>query len=510
MAYAKDRASSRWMQLDGLRQGFIDRCERYAALTLPKICLPREYQQDNDSLTHDYQAVGAQAVNHLTNKIMLAMFAPSRPFVRLEPTDKVLAQVREMQISEEQVRMVLSNAERKVVRELDKRALRPKLYEALKHLVIVGNVLLYFSKDTMRVLGIKKFCAKRNVNGTVIEILIKECLLYDELEDNVKEYCQTHRGMKYDPETRVDLFKWLRLDGKTWRMTQWVDDKQLPKEFDGRWPEARCPYKVLAWDLADESDYGTGLVEDYHGDLAAVSTLSEAQLNAAILASEFRWLVNPGGMTKPEDFNNSENGSALPGTEGDISLIQSGKVGELQIMQAINQDYINRIGRGFLLTSAMIRDAERVTAEEVRLQATELETSLGGAYSRLAADMQSPIAGWLLEVIDVDIKGTDIEIVIVTGLDALSRSGDLDALRGFLSDLAGLAQLPPAVQQRLNVEDIVLRFAQGWGVDPQGLVKPEQQVQQEIQAASAMQSQQEITTAQGVANAEAAAQTGEV
>ena len=184
----QDRASSRWTQLEGSRQGFVDRCERYAAYTLPKICLPDEYQQDNDELQHDFQSVGAQAVNHLTNKIMLAMFAPSRPFVRLDPGQKIIDELARIQVSEDDVRTVLATTERKMVRELDKRALRPKLYEALKHLVVVGNVLLYFSKESMRVMGIKKFCVKRNVEGKVIEVIIKECVKFDELDVTVQEH----------------------------------------------------------------------------------------------------------------------------------------------------------------------------------------------------------------------------------------------------------------------------------------------------------------------------------
>ena len=502
-----DRASSRWTELDGLRQGFIDRCERYAAFTLPKICLPDEYQQDNDELQHDFQSVGAQAVNHLTNKIMLAMFAPSRPFVRLDPGSTTLADAQNAGIPEDTLKTILSTTERRMVKELDKRALRPKLYEALKHLVVVGNVLLYFQQETMRVIGIKKFCVKRDVNGRVVEILIRECVKFDELEEDVRDHLLTTKD-RYKADQKVDLFKWLVLRGKRWECSQWVNATRLPEKFDGRWPEDDCPYRALTWDLADESDYGTGLVEDYGGDFGALSTLSEAQLNAAILASEFRWLANPAGMTKPDDFSNSRNGDVLPGVEGDIVLVQNGKVGELQVVQAIAQDYIARIGRGFLLSGAVIRDAERVTAEEIRLQATELETSLGGAYSRLAADLQAPIARWLLKVIDVKLEGTDIEIVVVTGLDALSRSGDLDNLRGFLQDMAAVASLPDVVTMRLNMEAIVQRFAQGWGVDPQGLIKSEQQVQQEVQAAQQAAVAQQVQAAGGVAQAEAAAQQG--
>ena len=61
-----------------------------------------------------------------------------------------------------------------------------------------------------------------------------------------------------------------------------------------------------------------------------------------------------------EDLENSENGAALPGQEGDVSLVANSKPGDLAVVGNVVQDYIGRIGRGFLLGSATTRDAERV------------------------------------------------------------------------------------------------------------------------------------------------------
>src|SRR5690606_40756446 len=102
----------------------------------------------------------------------------------------------------------------------------------------------------------------------------------------------------------------------------------------------KLPYRAVTWDLAAGDDYGTGLVEDYDGDFQALSLLSEATIQAAILASEFRWLVNPAGQTSVEDFVASPNGAAIPGQHGDIELISSGVEGTLQTNLNIQQLYI--------------------------------------------------------------------------------------------------------------------------------------------------------------------------
>jgi hypothetical protein len=456
MAFAGN-AAGRWQQLDGTRRGFITRCENFAAYTLPKICLPDNQNDNNRDVSQDFQAVGAQATNHLANKLMLALFAPSRPFFRLDPSKQLASQIAMAAADESVIADMLAQAEKAAIAVLDKRAIRPKLYEAVKHLIVTGNVLIDLS-DHFRVIGIKKYCARRSLTGKLLELLIADCMVLDELDDDIRAQVQQYLGK--NPDQQVTLYRWIkRMDDGDYHLTQWVDNYQLPKKFNGKWSEDQLPYRALTWDLADGQHYGTGLVEDYENDFGGLSALSRAQVQGAILASEFRWLVNPAGMTRPEDFEGTPNGGALPGNEGDVVLVQSGKSGDLQITMQMAGEYINRIGRGFLMGSTLIRDAERVTAEEIRLVANELETALGGAYSRIAVDFQMPLARWLLKDIDVPTGKETFEPTIVTGLDALSRGGDLDELKLWLADVAAVNQLPDAAIAELKLGSIYRALA---------------------------------------------------
>ena len=135
-----------------------------------------------------------------------------------------------------------------------------------------------------------------------------------------------------------------------------------------------------------------------------------------------------------------------------------------------------------LLGASLIRQAERVTAEEIRLLANELETSLGGAYSRLAVDIQLPLALWLMDLIGLTMKGSGFTTTIVTGLDALSRTGDLEELKALFIDLAGLGALPEPLLARLKFDEIAKAFAAARRVNFDSFLKPEAQVQQEQQA----------------------------
>jgi hypothetical protein len=274
-------------------------------------------------------------------------------------------------------------------------------------------------------------------------------------------------------------------------VTHHVDEFKLPDIFDGKYTEDNCPYRALTWELHDDNDYGTGLCEQIAGDLASLSVLSEAEVKGAILASEFRWLVNPAGSTRPEDVEQSENGAALPGTKDDIVPLNSGTGASMQYIDTVATRYINRIGKAFLLGSAVVRDAERVTAEEIRMQANELETTLGGVYSRMAVDFQGPMAFWLTKLTGVTLNGKGITPMVITGLDALSRNGDLDNLKMALQDLASVAGMPPQALAVLQWDAIAKAIFMGRGVAYKDYVKSADQIaadqQQEQQAALAQQ-----------------------
>lgn len=453
-------AAARWDELNNKRRGLITRCEKYSAYTIRKICPHDGYDENNTELQHDYQSVGAQATRHVVSKLMLALFAPSRPAMRLELDPSAKEQLAAVNMSEADITDTLAASEKEAWKGIDREAgMRPTLYEILTHLVVTGNVLQDTSGDKMRAIGLKHYVVKRSQTGKVIELITKDCLEFDELEDNVRAVVP---GKK--PDDKVDFYRWVQLRDGKYQMTQWVDRQVLPKNFNGLWPEDDLPLRPLTWDLADGNDYGTGLVEDYQGDFGSLSMLSEALVTSAILASEFRWLCSPAGMTKPEDMERSENGAVLPGQEGDLTLINAGTATAVPHLQATASEYINRIGRGFLLASAVTRNAERVTAEEIRMQAQELETSLGGAYSRIAVDMQTPLAMYLLKKIGFSLKGKAIRPAIVTGLDALSRASDLDNLKLFIGDLASIGSLPPNIIGMLNIERVTKALAAGRGL----------------------------------------------
>lgn len=485
-------AHARWQALDNKRQGLITRCERYSALTIPSICPEDSYDEGSDELSHSLNSIGTQAVNGLVNKMMLACFAPSRPFMKFDlPVSEKNKILKALGLDESEFREEMAIAEKEAIRYLDSVGARPKLYDLFAHLIITGNALKLTEDDTIRVLGIKDFVSRRNVKGQVIEIVMRERVQVDELDEELQQFAAT---LQCDDQKEVNYYRWWKWTGKVYEERQFIDDTMIDLEkYKGQYKLEDMPAQHHVWRIADKANYGIGQVEDYIGDFEGCDQLTEAEVNGAILASEFRWLANPGGMTRPEDLQRSRNGDVVPGQEGDIALVAAGKEVSTAIAVVANSadKYIRRIGQGFLLTSAVQRDAERVTAEEIRLLANELETGLGGIYSRLALDLQLPMAYWLMKKVDSKVfEGSDFKPVIVTGLDALSRNGDLEAMQLFLGDVVNITTMPPEVQQYLKLDSIFSALAAGRGLRASDFVN-KQSVVDEQNAAAQQQAEED-------------------
>lgn len=472
-------ARERFDKLDNLRSGLLNRCETYSRWTIPKIFPSTNRVQDVESLAQDFQSLGAQSVNNLCNKFIQALFPAGKPFFRLDFTTEQKQKFERDGVPAAAIARLqapLAVAEVDASLELDKRSIRSRLYYLLKLLIITGNALMIMDSDNMRVLSLRNYVTIRDKQGAVAEMVIREKVHKDALTPQVLALVTGHPDFKPDKDDYFYEYSWIKrtADGR-WSEDRWVCDIKLPAQFSSTYTKKSMKYHAVTWDLAEGDDYGTGLVEDYEGDFTALSMLSQATVHAAILASEFRWLVNPMGQTTVDDFAKSANGSALPGSEKDITLVRSGVENNLQTNIALQKIYIERIGAGFLLQSALIRDSERTTAYEIRKVAEDLEGGLGGAFSRIATDLQIPVAMWTMRLTKRSIDNGGVEPVIITGIAALSRIADRDKLIVLAQGLSALNSVPPLVLQRLKLSSWIAGLCAGEGINPDSYVQTDEE-----------------------------------
>ena len=130
---------------------------------------------------------------------------------------------------------------------------------------------------------------------------------------------------------------------------------------------------------------------------------------------------------------------------------------------------------------------DRVTAEEIRAVAQELEDALGGVYTVLAQELQLPFVRRHLAVLTraariPRLPKDAVEPVIVTGFLALGRNHSLNRLRGFISDLVNTVG-PEFAMSVLRPEVVAARLGMGWGVeDLDGLIKSSEEIAAEQEA----------------------------
>lgn len=499
LAGSRKQGLARWKELDSLRDPLMTRMEKYAGVTLPRLMLPKDQDEFSSSLQHDSQSIGAQGANHMSNKMMLALFRPSAPFFRTDPDADTRAALQAQGIDDEAMREGIVQVERDALKVLDSAAIRPMLHEAVLNLLVLGNVLIDLTDDDMEMDALRDYVVRRNMRGKPVEILRRSRVLFDELEEDVQGAVHAR-----DPNTTVDFIRHYTFAKKKWTLRQYVNDEALPEEFDQTWGEDKFEVHALVWNLAKGRHYGTGLVEDYAGDFALISTLTDSEIALAIKASDYRWAAHPSGLTSLEDFKNSTNGSVISGRPEDIQMVgDTSSASALQYLGMSIERAIRRVSGAFLLNSAITRNAERVTAEEIRQQAEELDTAVGGIYSRIAVSLQVPLARWLLRKVSVDIRGTKLVLSIVTGVDAMSRNAEAYQVRLFLEDLQGLSTIGASVPE-LNRSPVIRDFAAARGLSARKYVKSQEALQQEQQATTDMQTNAAVTEQAGKALAQGA------
>jgi len=208
--------------------------------------------------------------------------------------------------------------------------------------------------------------------------------------------------------------------------------------------------------------------------------------------------VNPNGTTRAATLAESPNGAIVQGNASDITCLQVQKGQDFQVAQVSISEIKDRLGHAFLLTSGAVRNAERVTAEEIRMLSMELETALGGVYSLFSSELSLPMVNRIMKVMNKrkklpKVPKEVINPIIITGVEALGRGNDLQKLDMFLG---GVAQMfgPQALQEFVRPEEYLKRRATSLGIKTEGLVKSQEELQQEAQMQQ--QAQQQAMLAQ--------------
>jgi hypothetical protein len=488
-------AARRYEHLSTFREFFLSRAREGSELTIPSLLPPGDHpRQGSQVLYTPFQSVGARGVNNLGAKLLLALFPPGEPFFRLALDDFV---VRELAAEAGNVgpdprtafEEALGSIERAVMNRMEQMQMRPTMAETLKHLVVTGNGLLYVGpKGKARLFHLDQYVIKRAPDGEVLEHITKEYLSPADLPPEVAAVLEPLTNPDESPsaDKLIPLYTWVQKAGNKFIVHQEIKDKVVPGSF-GVYPLEKTPWIPLRFNQIDGEDYGRGYVEEYIGDIKSLESLEQALVEGSAAAAKVIVFVRPGGVTSKKKVSECASGAVIGGNADDVTGFQLDKFPDFQVTQLQANKIEKRLSAAFLISSQQIRDAERVTAEEIRIVAGELEDALGGIYSLLSQDLQLRLVNRVMFEMEREGKlpalpKNTVTPQIITGLEALGRRRDLDRLDIFIDRAVKLVG-PDNLPTYLNPGPLLKRTGVALGIDTEGVIKSEEEVQAAAQAA---------------------------
>ena len=493
------KARDRYTQLTTGRSQFLDTAVECSRLTLPYLV-----QEDlttrpgHQKLATPWQSVGSKAVVNLAAKLMLALLPPQTSFFKFQIRDDKLGVEFPKEVKSE-LDLSFAKMERMVMDHINASTDRVVVHQALKHLIVSGNALIFMGKDGLKNFPLNRFVVNRDGNGNICEIATKELISRRVLSEDLPELLMPNSpgddGYKTGSDDHdVEVYTYVRLDNNgRWVWHQEAFDKIIPGSRSTA-PKNANPWLVLRFNTVDGEDYGRGRVEEFLGDIRSLEGLSQALVEGSAAAAKVVFLVSPSSTTKPKTIAEAGNGAIVQGRPDDVGVIQVGKTADFRTAAEQMQNLERRISEAFLVLQ--VRQSERTTAEEVRLTQMELEQQLGGLFSLLTVEFLIPYLNRTLHILqrNKELPKIPKDVVrpqIVAGVNALGRNQDQQSLIQFAQTLAQTMG-PEIMAKFLDPGEYVKRLAASSGIDVLNLVKTPETMQQEKQQQQQQLMQQEM------------------
>ena len=533
-------AEARYKKLEPARNHWINRGRQAAALTLPWL-MPFDGEPEPQALeqiVHPWDGIGQRGVHNIASRLLLALLPPTETFFRFVHDDMEFARQQAQAIAEgmspeqiaelkTQIDKTLGLMERAVLRSIETSNDRTAVHEALLHLIVAGNCMHYMPEGGgCKVFNLYRYVLRRDPMGEPLEAVTCERIPADELPEAAREVLDRVEpmdpltedlpdgGREEQPDERlIRVYTHIRWEKGKCRWHQEIKGRRI-KGSDGSSASDVAPWIPLRMFRIDSEDYSPGYVEAAcMADLQTANALTRALTEGALVSAICKFLAKPGAAVTANQFNEAANGACLTGNPEDITAVQVGKASDLAVAEQRLQRVQARLATAFMLTDA--RDSERTTAEEVRLQAQQIENSLGSVYSILTTEFQYPYISRKLHLLTKKgglppLPDDSIKPVLSVGLAAVGRGNDLERHARFMQILQQTIT-PEGTLQYLIPTELISRLAASMGIDTVGLIKTQQQIEEEQQAAQEQAQQQALLQSamadpQKLANAAATAQ----
>lgn len=472
------------------RDNFLNRAKEASEITVPQL-FPRIENTSSTTFPTPYQSLGARGVNNLANKIILSLFPPATAFFKLDANQAVK---QGNGVTDGDMTKAMQVIEKSLVDEMEVSQLRSKLVEVIKQCIVGGSSVLYIpNEDHPKVYSLFNFGIRRSKSGKMLQLVVREQLAFSELPVDVQSSIPEVSEDEKTGKKLLEIFTAvIRNEKGDYDTIQEVKGVKI-KGSEGVYKEKEVPFIFVPFVDRGE-DYARSYVEDFIGDIQSYEGLSKAILEGSAESARIIYLIKQNATLTPKKLQTANSGDVLKGDIDDVGTLQANKSLDLSVTQKAAEELKRDLSTLFLLDSSVRRDAERVTAEEIRRVSQELETAFGGIYATLANHLQEPLVRLYLKRLTKkgtiqDVVKNNVDLQITTGSAALGRGTEFEALSRFVNMAREL--LGERVYDYLNISETLQRGGYALDVNTAGLVRTEEELQAQQQLEQQQQLQQQ-------------------
>jgi hypothetical protein len=466
---------------------------------------------NGQKLPTPWQSIGAKGVNVMASKLMLSLFPVNTTFFKLQINDGKITNDPQIDAKvRSEIDLSLAKMERVVMQSIAESQDRVILHQAMKHLIVTGNALVFMGSKGVKLYPLDRFVVVRDGEGEPIEIITVEAVdrqfLPKELQTtnnrNINAVDDTSGTAPIADisvgEGEAVVYTWAKLINNQWIWKQEVDGQIVPNSLS-KAPKNVTPWLPLRFNVVDGEDYGRGRIEEFLGDLKSLEALMQAMVEGSAAAAKVVFLVSPAATVKPSNLAKAGNGAIIQGRPEDVSVVQVGKAQDFSTSFNMIQSLTQRLSEAFLILT--VRQSERTTAEEIRATQQELNEQLGGIYGNLTVELLRPYLNRKLAVLQRsgEVPKLPKGIVfptVIAGLEGVGRGQDRESLMMFLQTISQSLG-PEAMMKFINPDEAVKRLAAAQGIDILNLVKTQEQQNTEMQQLQRQQALQSLTDQAG-------------
>ena len=459
------------------RKPYEDRAQLISEVSLPYVFRTEGADGGSELLKKASQSFNGRQINNLKAKMGMALLPPATSSFRLKPD--ALGMVALFQGNEkaiERIRQQLSLNTDAINSEIENQQIRSSLFDMLLQQIVVGSVIVEKNdRAGITIFPLRSFVVDLDSRGEPIAMCIVEKIKVLPEGITPKE-----EKDEYELYTLLALDK----DSNKWIMKQDIDGEAVGTETSYKDYDS-LPFRYFGWNWVQGDAYHRPFAEDYFPDMEQINKLSKLNTQGAVISAKTVILVNQrGGRTRKKDLVNAANGGVIDGSAEDITAFQLAKGFDFQISNEREATIKRELQANFLDTGSVQRDAERVTAEEIRVMAQQLEAStLAGVYSKMALKWSKWIVSKVMDELKIKFDAVDVDVL--TGLDALGRSQEGQKMDSFMGRASQLQ-----LNHWIRENEVLGRYASFDGINTVNLLKTTDEVQAEQEAARSAQAEQ--------------------